>query len=328
MPAPARTAAEGLADERDVGVAKRVTMPAALREDVEDRERGDHGEQAERPRPLEAHALALAATDRAARCLRAYAKRAIERTRSSSVCSTRTSTPAFANASARCCSRRRAAEAGPPLELVEEAQDLDAAAARRDDALDMRAIHRGAHAVPVSREKPGEDTGEVDEQVTLAAVRGAEVDRRREIEEELRRDLAVLEEIADVRRVEPRGDVPVDVPYVVAERVLAGVREVEAVTPGHRPVVALQQPVEAAQDGPLEPREAALRRGGRHVPAAVRSASGGARGPGGESYPRSRRRRAPQSSARGGGGSRPGRGPGCPGRRHSPARGGTRERAR
>src|SRR5438445_13098131 len=98
MPEPARTAAEGLADERDVGVAKRVTMPAALREDVEDRERGDHGEQAERPRPLEAHALALAATDRAARCLRAYAKRTTERTRAPPVRRPRTAPPALPQA--------------------------------------------------------------------------------------------------------------------------------------------------------------------------------------------------------------------------------------
>src|SRR5207247_10509559 len=117
-----------------------------------------------------------------------------------------------------------------------------------------------------------------------------------ESEDDARRGLAFLEDVPGVRRAERRGDVPFDVPYVVAERVLADVREVEAVTPEHGPVVALQQPVEAAQDGPLEPREAALRRGGRHVPAAVRSASAGARGPGGGSCPRSRRRSAPHAS--------------------------------
>ena len=91
-------------------------------------------------------------------------------------------------------------------------------------------------------------------------VGGPEVDRRAQVEQEPRGDLAILEVLADVRRVHPGGDVPVDVPDVVAVLVLAQVREVHAVAVEQAPVVALEQPVEPADDLPVEALEDALRR--------------------------------------------------------------------
>ena len=88
----------------------------------------------------------------------------------------------------------------------------------------------------------------------------AEVDGRAQVEQEPRGDLAVLEELADVRRVHPRGDVPVDMADVVAVLVFAQVGEVDAVAAEQRPVVALEQAVEAADDLPVEPLEDAFRR--------------------------------------------------------------------
>ena len=75
-------------------------------------------------------------------------------------------------------------------------------------------------------EETCEHRREVDEQVPFAAVHGAEVHGRRDVEKEMRRDLAVLEVLPHVRRVKPSGHVPIDVADVVAEGVFANVREI------------------------------------------------------------------------------------------------------
>ncbi len=90
--------------------------------------------------------------------------------------------------------------------------------------------------------------------------RRPEVDRRAQVEQEPGRDLAVLDVLADVRRVHPRGDVPVDVADVVADLVLAQVGEVDAVAAEQAAVVALKQAVEPADDLPVEALEDAFRR--------------------------------------------------------------------
>ena len=93
-----------------------------------------------------------------------------------------------------------------------------------------------------------------------------------------RRDLPVLEVLADVREVEAGGDVPVDVADVVAGDVLADVREIETLTAKQRPVIALQQTVQAPDDRPVEPAERSLRvaSGREHDPASARSVPGSA----------------------------------------------------
>ena len=103
---------------------------------------------------------------------------------------------------------------------------------------------------------------EVDEDAPLEplGLGRAEVDGRAQVEEEPRGDLAVLLVLADVRRVHPRRDVPVDVADVIAELVLAQVGEVDAVPAEQAPVVALEQAVQPADDLPVEALEDALRR--------------------------------------------------------------------
>ena len=125
------------------------------------------------------------------------------------------------------------------------------------DPLDPAAVEHGPDPVAVPRQDPGQRRHEVDEDAPLLplGLDGPEVDRRAEVEQEPGRDLAVLEELADVRRVHPGGDVPVDVADVVAVLVLAQVGEVDAVAPEQAPVVALEQAVEPADDRPVEPLE-------------------------------------------------------------------------
>ena len=116
--------------------------------------------------------------------------------------------------------------------------------------------------VAVPRQHPGQRRHDVDQHAPLQPLRldRPEVDRRAQVQQEPGRDLAVLEELADVRRVHPRRDVPVDVADVVAVLVLAQVGEVDAVAPEQAPVVALEQAVQPADDRPVEALEDALRR--------------------------------------------------------------------
>src|SRR5205085_5567927 len=160
------------------------------------------------------------------------------------------------------------------LELVQDPEHLDPAAARGDRALDARAVDRRADAVPVTGEQTREDRGEVEKQVALAAVNGPKVDGRREVEQEMRVDLPILEVLADVGGVQTRGDVPIDVADVVAERVFADVGEVQPLAFEDRAVVALEESVETTDDRPVQPLEAALSSGSRHVPATARSGRG------------------------------------------------------
>ena len=157
----------------------------------------------------------------------------------------------------RCAAQARLAE-----QVLDEAQDLDAPAASGDGVLDAAAVEHGADPVAAPGEQPGERRHEVDEDRPLEAigVDGAEVHRGAEVEQEPRGDLAILVVLADVRRVHPGGDVPVDVPDVVAGLVLAQRGEVDAVAVEQAPVVALKQAIQPADDLPVEALEDALRR--------------------------------------------------------------------
>ena len=114
----------------------------------------------------------------------------------------------------------------------------------------------------MARQQAGERRHEVDQDAPLEPLGLArpEVDRRAEVEQEPGGDLTVLVVLADVRRVHPRRDAPVDVPDVVAVLVLAQVREVDAVAAEQRAVVTLKQAVEPADDLPVEALEEAFRR--------------------------------------------------------------------
>ncbi len=148
------------------------------------------------------------------------------------------------------------------LQVVDEPQHLDPPTPRRDRPLDLRPVEDRAHLVPVPRQHPGQRRDGVHQHAPLQPLRlpGPEVHRRAQVQQEPGRDLAILEELADVRRVHPRRDVPVDVADVVAVLVLAQVGEIDAVAPEQAPVVALEQAVQPADDRPVESLEDALRR--------------------------------------------------------------------
>jgi hypothetical protein len=120
-------------------------------------------------------------------------------------------------------------------------------AARGDHGVDVLAVEQRAHLVAVAREDARQHRDEIRRHRCACAPARAEIDRRAEVEQEPRRDLAVLVVLAHVGRLQARGDVPVDVAHVVAILVLAQVGEIQAEAAEQRAVVALQQAVETAQ---------------------------------------------------------------------------------
>src|SRR5690242_21522778 len=94
-------------------------------------------------------------------------------------------------------------------EVVDQPEHLDPAAASGDRPLDAVAVEDRPDPVAVAGQDPGQRRDEVDEDAPLLALGldGPEVDRRAEVEQEPGRDLAVLEELPDVRCVHPGRDV-------------------------------------------------------------------------------------------------------------------------
>ena len=149
------------------------------------------------------------------------------------------------------------------LHPVQEMQHLAPAAPRRDDRVHAIPVEQRADAIAVARQDARQHGDELGRHRLLLQVVRAEVDRRAQVEQEPRGDFALLVVLAHVRRGEARGDVPVDVPHVVAVLVFAEVGEVEPVAAKERPVVAVQHAVEPPDHRPLETAQDRLRRSRR-----------------------------------------------------------------
>jgi hypothetical protein len=145
---------------------------------------------------------------------------------------------------------------------VQKVEHVAPTAPRGDDGnppLRTAVIEQGSHAVAVARQQAGEHTDELGRRGPLGRAPRAEVHRCRHVEQEPRGDLAVLVVLPHVGRPEARRHVPVDVPDVVVILVLAQVRQVEPGAAKQGPVVALQEPIEAPDHGPLEPAQQLFR---------------------------------------------------------------------
>ena len=106
-------------------------------------------------------------------------------------------------------------------------------------------VQQYADPVPAPAEQPGEHQGELADHIVLAAPGRADRHRRGTVQHQPHRELAVLVEQAKLRLVQPGGDVPVDVPGVVALDVLAQPGEVGSCSPVRGAVAARQASVEA-----------------------------------------------------------------------------------
>ena len=111
-----------------------------------------------------------------------------------------------------------------------------------------------------SAEQSGQDEGEFGKHVLLSAARAADRHGCRSVEDQPRGQLTVLVELADLRFIEAGGDIPVDVPGIVALYVRPDSGEVEAASPPRGSVPALDAPVEPAHDPPFQPVQQTVRR--------------------------------------------------------------------
>ncbi len=147
-------------------------------------------------------------------------------------------------------------------QVLDELQDLVAPAPSRDRPLHGAAVEHGPDAVSAPSQEPGQSGDEIYEHGPFDALRihCPEVDRGTEVQQEPGRDLTILGVLANVRRVHPRGHVPVDGSHVVAGLVLPQVHQVQPVAAEQAAVVALEDAVEAANDLPVQALEDLLGR--------------------------------------------------------------------
>ncbi len=151
--------------------------------------------------------------------------------------------------------RRRQRQPRPVQHPVHDVQHVPPTAARRDDGIHVGAVEHRADAIAMPRQHPRQHRHEVGGDRLLLDIRRTEVDRRTQVEQEPGGDLALLVEFAHIGGLQPRRDVPVDVPDVIVILIFAQIGEIEPEAAEECPVVAVQQAVEAAQHRPLEPLE-------------------------------------------------------------------------
>jgi hypothetical protein len=113
-------------------------------------------------------------------------------------------------------------------QLLDDREHVLAAAAGRDEHLDLVGEADQADAVVVADRREGEGGGEAGDEVALVEVAAAEVEAGRHVDEEHHRQLALLGEQLDVGLAGAGGDVPVDRAHVVAGGVLADLGEGDA----------------------------------------------------------------------------------------------------
>ena len=119
-----------------------------------------------------------------------------------------------------------AAGVGGPGEFGPDAQRVPAPGAWRHDThcsgvVQPGVVEQGADAVPAPAEQPGEHQRKLAEHVVLAAPGRPHRHGRRTVEHQPHVELTVFGEDAKLRLVQPGGDVPVDMPRVVALGVFA-----------------------------------------------------------------------------------------------------------
>ena len=123
--------------------------------------------------------------------------------------------------------------------------------------------HDGTDAVRSAQGQEPDRAHRDEREVSLLALRGAEVEAGRPVDDDPRLELAVGDRVAHVRDVGAGGEVPVDAPDVVTDDVLASFARLGARCRDEPEVVALEQPVEAAVHLELEEPQRGFRPGER-----------------------------------------------------------------
>jgi hypothetical protein len=156
--------------------------------------------------------------------------------------------------------RRRAGEPGPRKHPMHDVEHMPPSRARRYHRVHAVAVEQRTDAIAVTAESAGEHRDQLRGDGAFPDLLRAEIDRGTQVKQEPGGELTLLVVNPDVRRLQARGDVPVDVTHVIVELVFAQIGQVDPEAAKQGPVVAVEQSVEAAQHRPFEAAEDRLRR--------------------------------------------------------------------
>ena len=134
---------------------------------------------------------------------------------------------------------------------MEYMEHVAPAAARRNHRIDTVAIEQRSDAITVTGQEPRQQGDEFGGYRPLLHM-GAEIHRRTQIQQEPGRNFSIFIVHPDIRCQEPRGDVPIDVTDIVVILVLTQIGQIEPETAKQGLVVAMKQPVQTTNDGPLQ----------------------------------------------------------------------------
>src|ERR1019366_3781593 len=119
-------------------------------------------------------------------------------------------------------------------------EHVSPARACRYHRVDAAAVEQRTDAIPVTAESAGEHRHKLRSNRPFFDFLRTEIDRRAQIEQEPRGELALLVVDPDVRRLQARGDVPIDVTNVIVKLVFAQVGQIDAKAAKQGAVVAVK----------------------------------------------------------------------------------------
>src|ERR1700682_3848914 len=111
---------------------------------------------------------------------------------------------------------------------------------RRYHRVHAAAVEQRTDAIAVAAESTREHCYQLRRDGALLDFLRSEIDRRAQVQQEPRGELALLVVDPDIRRLQARGDVPIDVAHVIVILVLAQVGQVDAKAPEQGAVVAVE----------------------------------------------------------------------------------------
>jgi hypothetical protein len=104
---------------------------------------------------------------------------------------------------------------------------MGASPPRRDVLHDLAAEKHQGDAIAILQSRVREYRGKLAGKVDLATVHRAEVHRRGKVDGQQDGEIALFDELFDVRSAAPRRDVPVDEPDVITRLVFAHLRKLD-----------------------------------------------------------------------------------------------------
>jgi hypothetical protein len=123
-------------------------------------------------------------------------------------------------------------------QIADDPERLPPPLPRRHVLLDPVGRKHGAHPVVVPRRRQREHRADLGGEVALGAAHAAEAGGGAQIGHEEHRQLPLFEVALHVGGAQPRGDVPVDGPDVVARLILPHLGELDPAAPERAPVLA------------------------------------------------------------------------------------------